>query len=128
METLRRLASAFLGDYVYVPLADLAIEGEDPLPDQIFIKVPLGHDVKSVEKSLISTLQAKLGDETDFNKDLNRASVPELQKQNAQTANVIDDLILVMGLASLLITQLATLYPTHAAAKLQPVEGLKNDR
>jgi lipoprotein-releasing system permease protein len=32
-----------------------------------------------------------------------------------------------VGLASLLITQLATLYPAHAAAKLTPVEGLKYD-
>ena len=31
-----------------------------------------------------------------------------------------------VGLASLGITQLATLYPTHVAASLRPVEGLKN--
>jgi lipoprotein-releasing system permease protein len=31
----------------------------------------------------------------------------------------------LVGLASLVITQLATLYPAHAAAKLTPVEGLK---
>lgn len=34
---------------------------------------------------------------------------------------------ILVGLASLLITQLATLYPAHAAAKLTPVEGLKYD-
>ena len=33
---------------------------------------------------------------------------------------------LFVGLASLGITQLATLYPTHVAAGLSPVEGLKN--
>jgi lipoprotein-releasing system permease protein len=33
---------------------------------------------------------------------------------------------LFVGLASLGITQLATLYPTHVAAGLRPVEGLKN--
>ena len=33
----------------------------------------------------------------------------------------------LVGLASLLITQLATLYPAYAAAKLTPVEGLKYD-
>ncbi len=33
---------------------------------------------------------------------------------------------LLVGLASMLITQVATLYPAHAAAKLTPVEGLKN--
>lgn len=32
-----------------------------------------------------------------------------------------------VGIASLVITQLATLYPAHAAARLTPVEGLKNE-
>ncbi len=34
---------------------------------------------------------------------------------------------IMVGIASLVITQLATLYPAHAAAKLTPVEGLKYD-
>ncbi|MDJ0765947.1 MAG: ABC transporter permease [Myxococcota bacterium] len=34
---------------------------------------------------------------------------------------------LLVGLASLIITQIATLYPVHVAAKLTPVEGLKNE-
>jgi lipoprotein-releasing system permease protein len=33
----------------------------------------------------------------------------------------------LVGLASMIITQLATLYPAHAAARLTPVEGLKNE-
>ncbi|MCP4605598.1 MAG: ABC transporter permease [Proteobacteria bacterium] len=33
---------------------------------------------------------------------------------------------LLVGLASMMTTQLATLYPAHAAARLTPVEGLKN--
>lgn len=33
----------------------------------------------------------------------------------------------LVGVASLVITQLATLYPAYAAARLNPVEGLKND-
>jgi lipoprotein-releasing system permease protein len=33
----------------------------------------------------------------------------------------------LVGLASLVITQLATLYPAHAAARLTPIEGLKYD-
>lgn len=35
---------------------------------------------------------------------------------------------LLVGLAAIGITQLATLYPAHAAAQLTPVEGLKNGR
>jgi lipoprotein-releasing system permease protein len=34
---------------------------------------------------------------------------------------------LMVGLASMVITQLATFYPAHAAARLTPVEGLKNE-
>ncbi len=34
---------------------------------------------------------------------------------------------LLVGLASITITQLATIYPAYAAALLTPVEGLKND-
>ncbi len=33
----------------------------------------------------------------------------------------------LVGVASLVITQLATIYPAYAAARLNPVEGLKND-
>ncbi len=33
----------------------------------------------------------------------------------------------LVGLASIVITQIATLYPASAAARLTPVEGLKND-
>ena len=96
-------SAAFLGDYAYLPFEDLAARGEKALPDQVFVKVPLGKDVATVEKSLINRLTEHFGTATDFDKELNRASVPELAKQNAATANVIDDLILVMGLASLLI-------------------------
>ncbi len=48
-------------------------------------------------------MQGSFETSTDFSKELNRASVPELEKQNAETAGVIDDMILVMGLSSLLI-------------------------
>ncbi|MBW2537116.1 MAG: hypothetical protein JRI55_36855, partial [Deltaproteobacteria bacterium] len=34
---------------------------------------------------------------------------------------------LAVGAASLFITQVATFYPAHAAARLTPVEGLKNE-
>lgn len=95
--------AAFFGSYVYLPLADAELAGEAPLPDQVFIRVPLGRDIAAVERSLIEMLQAEFGQESDFEEDLNRASVPELEEQNAEIADVIDDLILVLGLSSLLI-------------------------
>ena len=103
-ETVLTLPSAaFLGTYVYLPLGDLGRLGEPPLPDQVFIKVPLGRDISQVEKSLIAYLQERLGRETSFDTQLNRATVPELAEQNEETAGVIDDMILVIGLSSLLI-------------------------
>jgi ABC-type antimicrobial peptide transport system permease subunit len=96
-------SAAFLGNYLYLPIGDLAVMGELSLPDQIFVKVKLGHDISRAEASLIKYLQNSFDTRTSFKKELNRASVPELEKQNAETANVIDDMILVMGLTSLLI-------------------------
>ncbi|MBN2304238.1 MAG: FtsX-like permease family protein [Anaerolineae bacterium] len=96
-------AAAFFGDYVYLPMSDSEFQGEDPLPDQVFIRVPLGRDIGEVEKSLVEMLQQELGSETDIDEELNRATVPELEEQNAEVAGVIDDLILVLGLSSLLI-------------------------
>ncbi|MBN1562637.1 MAG: ABC transporter permease, partial [Anaerolineae bacterium] len=96
-------SAAFLGDYVYLPFDDLALVGESVLPDQVFIRVPLGHDIAAAESSLIAYLQASFDTDRDFDKELNRASVPELEEQNEETADVIDDLILTMGLSSLLI-------------------------
>ena len=96
-------SAAFLGNYLYLPLTDLSLMGEQPLPDQVFVRVKLGRDIGSAEASLISYLQNHVEAETDFKKELNRASVPELEKQNAEIAGVIDDMILVMGLSSLLI-------------------------
>jgi ABC-type antimicrobial peptide transport system permease subunit len=96
-------SAAFLGNYLYLPIDDLALMGEQPLPDQIFVRVPLGRDIKGVETSLVKYLQDSFKATTNFKKELNRVSVPELEKQNAQTANVIDKMILVMGLSSLLI-------------------------
>lgn len=90
-------------DYVYLTLGDSIILGEQPLTDQIFIQVPLGRDIKTVEDSLIEHLESTFNTDTDFDKELNRASVPELEKQNSETADIIDDMILVMGLSSLLI-------------------------
>lgn len=103
-ETVLTLPSAaFWGTYVYLSLDDLAWLGEPPLPDQVFVKVPLGRDIGQVEESLIAYLQRTLGRETSFEVQLNRSTVPELTEQNAETAGVIDDMILVIGLSSLLI-------------------------
>lgn len=96
-------AAAFLGTYVYLPLEDLTPAGEAPLPDEIFVKVPLGRDIDGVETSLIAYLQEQIRAETDLERELSRATVPELAERNAETADVIDDLILVIGLSSLLI-------------------------
>jgi hypothetical protein len=95
--------AAFLGDFLYLPFGELALVGEEVLPDQVFIRVPLGRDIEEVESSLIDYLQAAFESEHDFAEELNRATVPELAEQNAETADIIDDLILTMGLSSLLI-------------------------
>ena len=86
-------------DYVYLSLAD----DTAPLPDQAFIKVPLGRDIGEVEASLIAYLERTFDPDRDYDEELNRASVPELEEQNAETADIIDDMILTLGLSSLLI-------------------------
>jgi ABC-type antimicrobial peptide transport system permease subunit len=96
-------SAAFLSNYLYLPLDDLALLDEKPLPDQVFVRVPLGRDIREVEANLIQYLQSSFETDTNFSKELNRVSVPELEKQNAETADVIDDMILIMGLSSLLI-------------------------
>jgi len=95
--------AAFLGTYVYLPLEDLALAGEAPLPDEIFVKVPLGRDIAETEASLVAYLQEQTGAKTDLEQELSRVTVLELAENNAEVAGVIDDLILVIGLSSLLI-------------------------
>ena len=102
-ETLLTSPQTAFVDYLYAPITYLPLIDEKPLPDQIFLKVPLGRDIAAVEADLIDRLQAYVGGGIDVDKELNRATVPELAEQNAETANVIDDMILVMGLSSLLI-------------------------
>lgn len=94
--------TAFL-DYLYLPFEALPLMGEPPLPDEVYVKAPAGADINEVESSLIAYLQGGIEAETDFGEQLNRATVPELEAQNEETAEVIDDMILVMGLSSLLI-------------------------
>jgi len=102
-ETLLTLPQTAFLDYVYLPLSDLPLIGEAPLPDQAFVRVPLGRDIAAVQSSLIAYLQAHSHTTKNIERELNIASVPELEKENAEAADIIDDLILVMGLASLLI-------------------------
>jgi ABC-type antimicrobial peptide transport system permease subunit len=96
-------AAAFLGDYVYLPMADLANMGEAVLPDQIFLKVPVGRDITAVDQSLVTYLQTHTQAKTNLDRNLSRTTVPQLKKQNSNIANVIDKMILVMGLSALLI-------------------------
>mgnify|MGYP000545468682 CR=1 FL=1 len=96
-------SAAFLGLYVYLPLDDLQWLNEPVLPDQVFVKVPLGRDIGRVEQSLVAYLQARLGSESSFDEQLRRSTVPELAEENSEVAGVIDDMILTIGLSSLLI-------------------------
>ncbi len=103
-ETVVTAPETFFWDYAYLRIEDLTALGLAPLPTDVYFKVPRGRDIAEAEKSLIAFLQAHYGaDATDFDAELNRATVPELAEQNGETANTIDDLILVMGLSSLLI-------------------------
>lgn len=94
--------TAFL-DYVYLPFNALPLLGEKALPDQVFVKAPAGADIAALEESLVAYLQRETDASSDIDKELNRATVPELEAQNSEVADVIDDMILVMGLSSLLI-------------------------
>lgn len=94
--------TAFL-DYVYLPFDALPLVGEKALPDQVFVKAPAGTDIAALETSLVAYLQRETSASSDIDKELNRATVLELEAQNSEVADVIDDMILVMGLSSLLI-------------------------
>ncbi len=96
-------AAAFLGLYVYLPLDDLRWLNEPVLPDQVFVKVPLGREIEQVEESLVTYLQERLGSESSFDEQLSRSTVPELAEENTEVAGIIDDMILTIGLSSLLI-------------------------
>ncbi len=52
---------------------------------------------------------------------------PEIWYIDKLPVNLSMTEFLLVGLASMVITQLATIYPAYAAALLTPVEGLKND-
>ncbi|MBZ0307406.1 MAG: ABC transporter permease, partial [Anaerolineae bacterium] len=89
---LRNGPAGFLG-FIYFPLEQGKEIGLDPLPDSAYVKLQLGRSLDEVDKSL----------EARFGEDVSRLSTRELEEQNAETADLINELILVMGLSSILI-------------------------
>jgi predicted lysophospholipase L1 biosynthesis ABC-type transport system permease subunit len=89
---LRNGAAGFIG-YLYYPLDRAADLNLDPLPERAFVKIPLGTSVEEVDKSL----------ERRFGRGISRITIEELAEQNQETADLVNDLILVMGLSSILI-------------------------
>lgn len=102
-ETILSTPQTALIDFVYLPFDDLALLGDRPLPDQVYVKAPLGRDAGALDESLIATLEGRIRTDGNLDETLSRVSVAALEEQNAETADVIDDMILVMGLSSLLI-------------------------
>lgn len=102
-ETVLSMPQTVLIDFIYLPFHDLPVLGDVPLPDQVYVKAPLGKDVAALDESLIATLEGRINTREDLSERLERVTVAQLEEQNAETAEVIDDLILVMGLSSLLI-------------------------
>lgn len=102
-ESILSTPQTALLDFIYIPFSDLGLLRERPLPDQVFVRVPLARDVQAVDASLIAYLESHLQTEGDLDETLRRVTVAALEEENAETADVIDDMILVMGLSSLLI-------------------------
>lgn len=89
---LRNGPAGLIG-FIYYPLDRAAEIGLTPLPQQAFVKIPLGRAVEEVDKSL----------QRRFGRGISRITTAELEEQNQQTADLVNDLILVMGLSSILI-------------------------
>jgi ABC-type antimicrobial peptide transport system permease subunit len=88
-----RNGPAGLFGFMYYPL-DRAEDLElTPLPDRAYVEIPLGRDANEVERSLTQ----------HFGRRVSRITLDELEEQNENTADLIGDLILVMGLSSVLI-------------------------
>ncbi len=102
-ETLFTTPQTIFLDYLYVPFNALALQGEPALPNQIFLRVPLGRDISRAEEGLIEFLDRATGGDTDIDEKLYRTTVPSLEEESSEAADVIDDMILAMGLSSLLI-------------------------
>ncbi|NJL92527.1 MAG: ABC transporter permease [Anaerolineae bacterium] len=89
---LRNGPAGLLG-FVYYPLNQAEDIGLTPLPDAAYVRLDLGRDVSDVDASL----------EARFGEDVSRITTAELEEQNEETASLVNDLILVMGLSSVLI-------------------------
>ncbi len=89
---LRNGPAGLLG-FMYFPLAQGEQLGLDALPDSAYLKIQLGRSLQDVDKSLSAR----------FGEDVSRLTTRELEEQNEETANLINELILVMGLSSILI-------------------------
>lgn len=102
-ESILTVPQTVFFEYIYVPLDDLLSAGQVAAPDQVFFKLPLGSNIQAAEMDLRRFLSREVDDPAFNADDLNLATVPELEEDSNETASVIEDLILVMGLSSLLI-------------------------
>ncbi len=89
--SLRNIMSAMFG-FAYFDRAQEPVLQLEDLPSEIYMKVPAGSDVQQVSQSLESQIPG-----------INARTTTDLRKQNQSIADVIDRLIMVMGLAALLI-------------------------
>lgn len=84
--------AGFIG-YIYYPLDKAEDMGLEAQPERAYVQVPLGRSVEDVDRTLVQR----------FGRRISRNTTTELAEENQETADLISDLILVMGLSSILI-------------------------
>ncbi|MFP4321888.1 MAG: ABC transporter permease [Anaerolineales bacterium] len=89
---LRNGPAGFVG-FVYYPLERAPEIGLDPLPTTAYIRLPLGRDVTRAADRL----------EARFGENIAYVTTAELEEENQEAADLINDLVLVMGLSAILI-------------------------
>jgi ABC-type antimicrobial peptide transport system permease subunit len=89
---LRNGPAGLIG-FIYYPLFRADELGLDPLPQRAFVKLPLGTNIGRIENSL----------KQRFGEDVALVTTDELAEENQRVSDLINDLILVMGLSSILI-------------------------
>jgi ABC-type antimicrobial peptide transport system permease subunit len=89
---LRNGPAGLIG-FFYYPLAQAEDLGLTPLPERAYVRMELGRDVSALEESL----------EDRFGENVSDITTLELEEQNEDTAQLVNDLILVMGLSAILI-------------------------